>query len=143
MSGSRLWIVCRFTLCHKQSVSKAHYLICLYNMDQTTTFVLILFVVALLGLGFCIYWILRLKHRFEAAFATLDSKQNLSDTVTEYFTKLEATAKKLDNLRKSYGHLSDIGALSIQKTAVVRFNPFRNTGGDQSFVMALLDNNGS
>ena len=112
-------------------------------MDQTTTFVLILFVVALLGLGFCIYWILRLKHRFEAAFANLDSKQNLSDTVTEYFTKLGATAKKLDNLQKSYGHLSDIGARSIQKTAVVRFNPFRNTGGDQSFVLALLDNNDS
>jgi hypothetical protein len=28
---------------------------------------------------------------------------------------------------------------SIQKVGVVRFNPFRDTGGDQSFCICLLD----
>lgn len=85
----------------------------------------------------------KLARRFEAAFANLDSNQNLADTITSYFEKLGVTEKKLENIETSYKHLSSIGAKSIQKTAVVRFNPFRNTGGDQSFVLALLDNNDS
>ncbi len=32
---------------------------------------------------------------------------------------------------------------SIQKYALVRFNPFEDTGGDQSFVVALLDGTNS
>lgn len=85
----------------------------------------------------------KLSRRFEAAFANLDSNQNLVDTITTYFEKLGTTEKKLENIETSYKHLAEIGARSIQKTAVVRFNPFRNTGGDQSFVLALLDNNDS
>jgi hypothetical protein len=33
--------------------------------------------------------------------------------------------------------------LSIQKVGMVRFNPFREGGGDQSFSLALLDKNNS
>jgi hypothetical protein len=32
---------------------------------------------------------------------------------------------------------------AIQRVKVLRFNPFRDTGGDQSFVIALLDAQGS
>lgn len=83
----------------------------------------------------------KLRQRFEAAFGNLDSEQNLADTITTYFDKVGATEEKLKNIETSYKHLAKIGAKSIQKTAVVRFNPFRDTGGDQSFVLALLDNN--
>ncbi len=85
----------------------------------------------------------RLRRRFEAAFKDLDSDQDLVATMGAYFDKLDMAAKKLDHLQKSYDHLSAIGARSIQKAGIVRFNPFRDTGGDQSFVLALLDNNDS
>jgi hypothetical protein len=104
---------------------------------------LILAALALLASAFCIYWLWRLRKRFTSAFASLDSKQDLASTITDYFKKTGATKSKLDNLEKGYGHLSEIGARSFQKSAIVRFNPFRNTGGDQSFVLALLDNNDS
>jgi len=32
-----------------------------------------------------------------------------------------------------------IALKSVQKVGVVRFNPFKDTGGDQSFAIALLD----
>jgi hypothetical protein len=32
---------------------------------------------------------------------------------------------------------------ALQRVKVLRFNPFRDTGGDQSFVIALLDDAGS
>lgn len=85
----------------------------------------------------------KLRRRFEAAFANLDSDQNLIETITSYFDRLGVTEDKLKNIETSYKHLASIGAKSIQKTAIVRFNPFRNTGGDQSFVLAMLDTNDS
>ena len=36
-------------------------------------------------------------------------------------------------------NLEDISKITIQKTGIVRFNPFNNMGGNQSFVIALLD----
>ncbi len=31
------------------------------------------------------------------------------------------------------------GLLHIQKVGLVRFNPFKDTGGDQSFILSLID----
>jgi hypothetical protein len=41
-------------------------------------------------------------------------------------------------------NLEDISEKAIKKTGIVRFNPFNEVGGNQSFVIALLDdkNNG-
>ena len=40
--------------------------------------------------------------------------------------------------------MEKISQKTIQKIGVIRFNPFKETGGDQSFAIALLDadNNG-
>jgi len=52
------------------------------------------------------------------------------------FKNLEGNFKKiaeeLDNLKKE-------SKLPIQKIGMVRFNPFKEIGGDQSFSIALLD----
>jgi hypothetical protein len=41
-------------------------------------------------------------------------------------------------------NLEDISKITIQKTGIVRFNPFSDMDGNQSFIIALLDgeNNG-
>ncbi|HUT95993.1 MAG TPA: DUF4446 family protein [Candidatus Paceibacterota bacterium] len=49
-----------------------------------------------------------------------------------------------NDIKKLYDHnkeLQKICDISITKVGVVRFNPFKDTGGDQSFVIALLDAN--
>lgn len=52
--------------------------------------------------------------------------------------------QKLDEVFLKIKNLEDISERTIQKTGVVRFNPFNDIGGNQSFVIALLDdrNNG-
>lgn len=92
------------------------------------------------GILVCGFWVWQLRRRFKAALGSLDDKKSLAHTLTTYFDRLGVTAKTLENLKTSYKHLADIGARSIQKIGMVRFNPFRDTGGDQSFVLALLDN---
>lgn len=50
--------------------------------------------------------------------------------------KTEAHIKKVEESLEGLGKRS-LGF--VQKIGVVRFNPFSNTGGDQSFALALLD----
>ncbi|MCL5432874.1 MAG: DUF4446 family protein, partial [Patescibacteria group bacterium] len=49
--------------------------------------------------------------------------------------------KDIDNLAARCDKIDNDGLFHIQKIGLVRFNPFKDTGGDQSFVLALLDNN--
>jgi hypothetical protein len=50
----------------------------------------------------------------------------LEDKIKEAFLKIKS--------------LEDICEITIQKTGIIRFNPFNEMGGNQSFVIALLDN---
>lgn len=47
--------------------------------------------------------------------------------------------KDIQTLFSGVKELRDDGALHIQRLGVVRFNPFSDTGGSQSFTLALLD----
>lgn len=49
----------------------------------------------------------------------------------------QATAAQETALR-----VEELGRSHVQHVAVLRYNPFSNTGGDQSFVLALADHNG-
>jgi len=55
-----------------------------------------------------------------------------------YFRKLEESFEKLS---KELKNLKEEGKFSIQKVGIVRFNPFSEVGGNQSFSIALLDGN--
>ncbi len=61
----------------------------------------------------------------------------------------EADAERIDSLTKQLesvgGRLQAAesqGQRSIQKVGIVRYNPFEDTGSNQSFVLAILDARG-
>lgn len=83
---------------------------------------------------------LQAHHRIDAIFHGLSENGNLEQMLQQHFAQVHGVATKLDDIKSNYHHLSQIAAASLQKTAIVRFNPFQHTGGDQSFVLALLDN---
>lgn len=49
--------------------------------------------------------------------------------------------KDIENLRNYCDRIGKEGEFHIQKVGLLRFNPFKDTGGDQSFILSLLDNN--
>jgi len=49
--------------------------------------------------------------------------------------------KDIDNLKLYCDKIQREGFLHIQKIGLVRFNPFKDTGGDQSFILSLVDGN--
>jgi hypothetical protein len=51
--------------------------------------------------------------------------------------------KNFEKLSEELENLKEESQFSIQKIGLVRFNPFKDIGGDQSFSVALLDGNNS
>lgn len=62
----------------------------------------------------------------------------------EVLRQFEELGKEVEKISQSLEDLKKQGNFSIQKVGIVRYNPFSNVGGDQSFSVALLDgdNNG-
>ncbi len=65
----------------------------------------------------------------------------LSDVLDSIVGNLNRLAKKTAALEKTSAILSDDGLGHYQRIGIVRFNPFADTGGAQSFTIALLDRN--
>lgn len=73
--------------------------------------------------------------------------KNASDLEGVLFETVKRLKQSEQNIQKIFESLETLKKLtnrSIKKVSVVRFNPFQGTGGNQSFVVALLDsyNNG-
>lgn len=47
--------------------------------------------------------------------------------------------KDIANLRTYCDKIEEEGHFHIQKVGLLRFNPFKDTGGDQSFILSLVD----
>lgn len=78
---------------------------------------------------------------------TLLEKGKIKDFKDVFLSQKEKHSELEDQLKEVFlkiKSLEDVCKITIQKTGVVRFNPFDNMGGNQSFVIALLDgkNNG-
>ncbi len=51
--------------------------------------------------------------------------------------------KDIKELFDGYEKIFNIASKGIQKVGVVRYNPFKDMGGNQSFSIAMLDRNNS
>lgn len=68
-------------------------------------------------------------------------KNNLEKILEKVLDRLEEDRMDLGRVNKEVEKLTREGEIHIQKVGLIRFNPFPETGGDQSFVLALLDKN--
>jgi len=72
----------------------------------------------------------KIKDFKDIFLAQKERSEDLEEKIKDAFSKIK--------------NLEDICEITIQKVGVVRFNPFNDLGGNQSFAVALLDgkNNG-
>lgn len=66
-------------------------------------------------------------------------KSSLPEILDGIIEKEKQIEKKLDENEKKCDKLEKDSLFYVQKVGLVRFNPFKDTGGDQSFVLALVD----
>lgn len=68
-------------------------------------------------------------------------KGNLQDVLKVHLKRVEDGERKLEELEEETNNFIKKASSHFQKIGFKRFNPFQETGGNQSFVLALLDKN--
>lgn len=66
-------------------------------------------------------------------------KKNLEEILSNIVKEQKVTKKDIDYLTERCDNIERDGLLHIQKIGLLRFNPFKDTGGDQSFILSLIN----
>ena len=64
---------------------------------------------------------------------------SLTSILDDLLKESKLVKKDVENLKNQCDKIEKDGILHIQKIGLLRFNPFKDTGGDQSFILTLVD----
>jgi hypothetical protein len=80
----------------------------------------------------------RLRSRMEG-LTRGEEGRSLEAVLDAHLAKVHEVGRELDELSARSAVLEANGRRAFQRVGLVRFNPFEDTGGNQSFAVALLD----
>lgn len=100
---------------------------------------LIIFFVVLAVLTFVVY---RLSSHYSALTNGV-SKKDLLSSLNQLIALSSQNADSLSKITERLNREVDENKKHFQKLGFLRYNPFTDTGGDQSFSLSLLDENGT
>lgn len=114
--------------------------------EQTLSLVVLALVVAVAVLGAWVAWLQRsealLRRRLRRVLPQGESS-GIDEILDRQLKRIDSLTERIDALNKLHHELESLSQRTIQKVAVIRYNPFSDTGGDQSFAIALLDSLGN
>ncbi len=99
---------------------------------------IILFFILLLWLGVLTFYFWKLKRTY-ALFIEGADKKTLESVLHGILKEQQLTKKDIAHLISRCDTIEKHEVFHIQKIGLLRFNPFKDTGGDQSFVLTLGD----
>lgn len=105
---------------------------------MTPDLTLILFSLILIWLSIITFLMARIFRRYYK-LTKGSAKDNLGDILEKLSEELKIQEKDLQELMKRSEQTEKEATNHIQKIGLIRFNPFDETGGDQSFALAILD----
>jgi Protein of unknown function (DUF4446) len=113
---------------------------------ETVSTLVVVLAVAVVVLVLWVAWLQRsdmvLRRRLRRLIGDAEGA-GLDELLDKQFRRLDSVSERVEALNRLQHELQALAQQSIQKVGVVRFNPFADTGGDQSFAIALLDANGN
>jgi Protein of unknown function (DUF4446) len=95
--------------------------------------------------GLVIWLAIRLR-RIENSYRTLTmgtSAGNLEAVLEDHVRQVRQAAARVTELDELSHEIERASRSHIQRLGFLRFNPFRDSGGDQSFAVALADQDGN
>jgi len=114
--------------------------------EQTLSLLVVALVVAVVVLGAWVAWLQRsealLRRRLRRVLPQGESS-GIDEILDRQLKRIDSLTERIDALNKLHHELENLSQRTIQKVAVIRYNPFADTGGDQSFAIALLDSLGN
>lgn len=106
---------------------------------------LVLFCGEIILLGFVVFFLVR-QHRLQTRLAVFfqgkDAK-TLESVLHDQLKGVQELDQEIQELFEISNRLRELCLKSLHKTHVVRFNPFKEVGGNQSFSVVLLDGKNS
>jgi len=101
---------------------------------------IVLFVIIALSLWLLVvtYYLYKINTHYQRLLARTSSER-LSEVLDKILSDLAKWQNHTSRLTDKITSLSKDTGKYIQKINVLRFNPFGDTGGEQSFILALLD----
>ncbi len=87
---------------------------------------------------FLTYLLFRLSAQY-AGLTKGTSKKTVMGILESFADELQIAKKDLANLGLQYDKIEKDSQFHIQRIGLLRFNPFNDTGGDQSFILSLID----
>src|SRR5437870_3380647 len=103
-------------------------------------FVIVLLVLLIGAVGFLGWQFWQLQQKYGQFLKGAEAKQ-IEALVKSYASGVKDAHDKLEELATFCAKLHKNQKFALSHFALVRFNPFGDTGGDQSFAIALLDRN--
>ncbi len=88
-------------------------------------------------IALALWQINQIRNRLKQLFG--EESSDLEQILKHIQIELKGNAKVLNELDTRRQAIEANLALASQKVSIVRFNPFGDTGGDQSFAIAVLD----
>jgi hypothetical protein len=101
--------------------------------------------VAVLVLGIAVLWLLRQVSAMRSRLLGLTRGEDgdLGDVLGSHLERVYELGREVERLGSRTGRLESGAVRAFQRVGLVRFNPFEDTGGNQSFALALLDAEGN
>ena len=90
---------------------------------------------------FLLGWLIKTELRLKKLMAGKKAK-DLEDLFIQFAKDLKELQNSRDNLSKNIANIETKVKASIRGLSTVRFNPFKDSGGNQSFAIALLNEDG-
>ena len=117
------------------------------NLDEPTlSLIVIALVVAVVALAVWVALLQRsealLRRRLRRVLPEGESG-GMDEILDRQMKRIDGLSERVEALNKLHHELEDLSQRTLQKVAVIRYNPFSDTGGDQSFAIALLDSLGN
>ena len=100
------------------------------------------FVAVFVWLALLTFFIWRESNFLKSLFPKSEERQ-IRLKFEEVLASISNFDKKLSALKESLEKIENEGLGHIQRVEFLRYNPYDETGGDQSFTIALLDYKGS
>jgi hypothetical protein len=100
------------------------------------------FVVLILLLILVVRRVVRVDRRLRA-ITRGEEGGSLEGVLDAHLEKVYGLTREVERLVARTGALETAGVRAFQRVGLVRFNPFEDTGGNQSFALALLDAEGN
>lgn len=101
-------------------------------------FILFLLIVCVLWLAYLTFSFFKLSSHYNRLLKTGDAK-SLSSVFESLLSDVSVVKKDIEKLKLWCDTIEKQGQVHVQKIGLERFNPFNDTGSDQSFILVLVD----